>query len=116
MHPTRVHCGLLPILFCFLCSTISAQPIGSHRDSLQWMIARADAIVRGRVESVDPIDSGRAYVSFYQITLKTKSRIAGQVGDRVRFVSSNEKPYIELKKQGHDGLFFLVHSEVTSTV
>ena len=111
MHPTRVHCGLLPILFCFLCSTVSAQPIGTHRDSLQWMIARADAIVRGRVESVVAINPGDSYSVFYQVTLKTQSRIAGEVGERVRFVSSNKNPYIGLKKQGHSGLFFLVQSQ-----
>ena len=113
MLPTRVHCGLMPILFCFLCSTISAQPIGTHRDSLQWMTARADVIVRGRIESAVPMS--KSYTGFYLVTLKTESRIAGQVGERVCFVISYRKRYLELEKQGHSGLFFLVHSQFDFT-
>ncbi len=74
------------------------------------MIARADAIVRGPVESVVALNPSDSYMRFHQVTVKTRNRITGRAGDKVCFVTTDQEPYIDLKHEGHDGLFFLVQS------
>ena len=111
MKPIRILCGLLPFLLSFLCSATNGQPVTSHRDSLQWMIARADVIIRGPVESVVALNPGDSYTRFHQVTVRTGTRIAGQAGDKVCFVITNKEPYAKLKHEGHEGLFFLVQSQ-----
>ncbi len=107
----RLFCSLVPFLLSFPCSAVThGQPVGSHRDSLEWMIARADAIVQGPVESVVPLNPDHSYLRFHQVTVKTQTVIAGQAEGKVCFVIVDPKPYINLKQQDHEGLFFLVRS------
>ena len=108
MASTRVCTPLLGILLCLLSSTSRAQPIGTHRDSLQWMTAGADVIVRGRVKSVMSI--GKPEMGYCQVTVHTLETLAGHAQERICFVSSRESPYQELKEVGHPALFFLVSS------
>ncbi|MDP7020554.1 MAG: hypothetical protein QGG36_32440 [Pirellulaceae bacterium] len=110
-NPARALCGLVLILPVVLSSAAHGQPIGTKRDSLQWMVARAEAIVRGPVESVVAINPGDSFTRFFQVTIRSPLRIAGRIEKQVCFVVTDRKPYAELKSKNHEGLFFLARSQ-----
>jgi len=76
------------------------------------MIARADVIVRGNVDNVIALNPDDSYMRFHQVTVTTRNRIAGECADRVRFVTTHEEPYVNLEKADHEGLFFLIQSQL----
>jgi hypothetical protein len=110
MNVTHPVCRVLPVFLGLLCSAAAGQPVTSHRDSLQWMIARAEAIVRGNVDGVVALNPGDGFARFHQVTVTTRQGLAGEAGGRLCFVTADDGPYVELKEAGREALFFLVPS------
>lgn len=95
MNLARIFFGFVLLLASVLSSITMGQPVGTRRDSLQWMAARADAIVRGPVTSVAALNPGDKYSKVFQVNIVAPIRIAGQPGKNVCFVVTDQKPYVE---------------------
>jgi hypothetical protein len=91
---------------------VQGQPVVPRVDSLQWMVASSDLIVRGTTESVTPLNPGDNYLCFYDVTLKVRETFLGASRDRIRFVacSGEVDPLNKLTTSGHEGLLFLTSS------
>jgi hypothetical protein len=92
--------------------TLHGQPGVPSLDSLQWIVASSDSIVRGTIDSISPLNPGDKYCGYYEVSVTVRETLLGSSSDHIRFVAScgEVDPIKKLKASGDEGLLFLVSS------
>jgi hypothetical protein len=104
--------GCLSFWLSLTTVTLHGQPGIPRLDSLQWVVASSDLIVRGTIDSISPLNPGDKYCSYYEVSVTVRETLLGASSDHIRFVASSGEvdPIKKLKASGDVGLLFFVSS------